>query len=62
MRVGDRQVWRLEGGAAIGRAAISEADAWFNLGEPPSPPDEGSALNRYDVTAANKIAGMNPRH
>ncbi len=60
VRVGDRQVWRLEGGAALGRAAISEADAWFNLGENPSPSDEGSASNRDNDGTANKIAGMNP--
>ena len=60
VRVGERQVWRLEGGAAVGRVALNESDAWFNLGEPPSPSAEGSASNRDDDDTANKIAGMNP--
>lgn len=58
VRVGDRQVWRLAGAAAVGRVALNEADAWFNLGEDSSPSGEGSPLNLDDDGAANKIAGM----
>ena len=61
VRVGDRQVWRLEGAAAIGRVALSESDAWFNMGENPSPSDEGSQPGHGDRETANKIAAL-PDH
>jgi hypothetical protein len=42
----------------VGRVALSESDAWFNLGENPCPLREGSRSNRRDDGSGNKIAGV----
>ncbi len=59
-RVGDRQVWRLEGAAAIGRAAVNDNDPWFNLRGDPSPESEGSEPGQRAGLDARQIAEIVP--
>ena len=57
-RVGDRQVWRLEGAAALGRVAVNEADPWFTIDKNSSPEVEGSRASADEGGALNKIATL----
>ncbi len=51
-RVGARQVWRLEGAAAIGRVALNDNDPWFNLrGNPVDAADGSQAGHGADEDA-----------
>lgn len=59
-RIGDRQVWRLQGAAAIGRVALNETDPWFNIEKIPSPLGDGSPANSNGTTSGSKIAQIHP--
>ncbi len=57
-RIGDRQVWRLEGAAALGRVAVDEVDPWFTIDQNPSPTVDGSRACGDVDDDANKIAAL----
>lgn len=57
-RIGDRQIWRLQGAAAIGRVALNETDPWFNIEKFPSIGREGSPANQNSATAGREIGQL----
>lgn len=59
-RVGDRQVWRLEGSVAIGRLAVNDNDPWFNLRRDPSDPEMGTDPSHDGRGDRREIAALAP--
>ncbi len=57
-RIGDRQVWRLQGAAAIGRVALNETDPWFNIEKFPSVSREGSPASQNSTATGREIAQL----
>lgn len=57
-RIGDRQVWRMEGAAKFGRVAIKDTDPWFTSEKIPSPSGDGTRATHDGAPTSNKIAAL----